>query len=41
LGLSIVKQIVEAHDGQIDVTSKVGVGTVVILVMTNGDSPRG
>jgi signal transduction histidine kinase len=39
LGLSIVKQIVEAHDGKIDVTSELGVGTVVTLVMTNGHLP--
>lgn len=40
LGLSVVKQIVEAHGGQIDVFSKVGAGTVVTLVMTNGHSPN-
>lgn len=35
-GLSIVKQIVEAHGGKIDIASELGVGTVVSLVMTNG-----
>jgi heavy metal sensor kinase len=40
LGLSIVKQIVEAHGGKIDVFSKVGVGTIVTLMMTNGHSPN-
>ncbi|MBT3307818.1 MAG: ATP-binding protein, partial [Alphaproteobacteria bacterium] len=31
LGLSIVKNIIEAHDGSIDVESEIGVGTVLSI----------
>jgi two-component system sensor histidine kinase VicK len=36
LGLSIVKQIVEAHGGCISVKSEVGAGTVLTVTMYNG-----
>jgi heavy metal sensor kinase len=35
LGLSIVKQVVEAHGGNVKVSSEVGAGTVMTVVMTN------
>jgi len=43
LGLAVVYGIIQAHDGDIDVKSKVGQGTVftVSLPLTNGDSPSG
>ncbi len=33
LGLAIAKEIVEAHDGTIDIKSKVGVGTEVVITL--------
>jgi two-component system NtrC family sensor kinase len=41
LGLAVVYGIIQAHDGDIDVKSTVGQGTVFIvsLPLTNGDSP--
>ena len=43
LGLAVVYGIIQAHDGDIDVKSKVGQGTVFIvsLPLANGDSPTG
>jgi len=35
LGLSIVKKVVEAHGGNVNVSSEVGTGTVMTVVMTN------
>jgi len=36
LGLSIVKHIIEAHDGRVSVKSQIGSGTVLTLVMPDG-----
>lgn len=35
LGLSIVKQIIEAHDGSVGVESQIGMGTMMTLTMPN------
>jgi heavy metal sensor kinase len=37
LGLSIVKQVIEAHRGSISVKSDLGIGTVMTLVVPNGN----
>jgi signal transduction histidine kinase len=37
LGMSIVKEIVELHGGQLELTSKVGAGTTVTLWLPAGD----
>ena len=36
LGLSIVKQIIEAHGGRVSVQSEVGAGTVLTLIVPDG-----
>ena len=36
LGLSIVKQIIEAHGGSVSVKSNIGMGTVMTLTLPNG-----
>ena len=36
LGLSIVKSLVGLHDGELDIKSKVGVGTAVTMTFPNG-----
>jgi heavy metal sensor kinase len=36
LGLSIVKQIIEAHGGRVSVESDIGMGTVMTLTLPNG-----
>jgi signal transduction histidine kinase len=36
LGLSIVHRIVEEHGGSVDVTSKVGHGTEIVIVLREG-----
>lgn len=33
LGLSLVKQIIEDHNGEIDITSTVGVGTTIVVTL--------
>jgi len=38
LGLALVKEIVEAHGGQITVTSQVGAGTTFTIVLPVGES---
>ena len=38
LGLAIVKSLVELHDGELDITSKVGKGTTVTVTLPNGES---
>jgi PAS domain S-box-containing protein len=38
LGMSIVKEIVELHGGDLEITSKVGAGTTVTLWLPAGDS---
>lgn len=40
IGLAIVKEIVEAHDGEIRVTSKVGVGTTFVVEMPEVELER-
>ena len=37
LGMSIVKEIVELHGGDLEITSKVGAGTTVTLWLPAGD----
>lgn len=37
LGMSIVKEIVELHDGKISLESKVGIGTTVTIWLPNAD----
>ena len=36
LGMSIVKEIIELHGGDLEITSKVGVGTTVTLWLPQG-----
>jgi signal transduction histidine kinase len=38
LGMSIVKEIVELHGGELELTSKVGAGTTVTIWLPEGDS---
>ena len=40
LGLAIVREIITAHGGQIDVRSQVGAGTVFTFTLPTSDSPR-
>ena len=37
LGLSIVKQLVDGHEGLIDVTSELGEGTIVTVTLPAAD----
>ena len=41
LGLSIAKSVVEAHDGQIEVSSIEGVGTTVVARLPVGEPLAG
>ncbi len=40
LGLSIVKEIAEAHGGRIGVQSQVGAGTILTVVLKDVFSPK-
>jgi signal transduction histidine kinase len=39
LGLALVKEIIESHDGQVDVTSEVGRGTTFRIVLPAVTTP--
>lgn len=40
LGLSLVKAVVEAHGGQVTVSSEVGMGSEFVVRLPKGDSPK-
>ena len=37
LGMSIVKEIIELHGGDLEITSKVGAGTTITICLPAGD----
>jgi signal transduction histidine kinase len=40
LGLSLVKEIIEAHHGTVNITSKYGLGTTVSILLPAADPPE-